>query len=168
MLFSRVCSTSHTACSSLCHGAVQGTVVASSRAPALLRVCKASQLGLLSLALPWSRAFAGITCQKRWQAQPWFSQRAAPSHGATCQGRTERHGLAGEQSPETWGQRGRRGGGQAWGDKQWGTGWPWRPPGCKHLPRDQPPRRRPGAEQNSLSGRNKEIAPGLPGRSHQH
>jgi len=45
--------------------------------------------------------------------------------------------LVGEQSSGNWGLRVWWGGGQAWGDECWGSGWPWRPPGCKHLPWDQ-------------------------------
>lgn len=88
---------------------------------------------------------------------------AAPSPGATCQGRTEQRGLAGEQSPETWGQRARSGGGQAWGDEQRGAGWPWSPP-CLHT---LPPGPALELSRTPLRGRNKDIAPGLHGRSRQ-
>ena len=70
-----------------------------------------------------------------------------PQRGCTGQRK-----VVGEQSSGTWGQRVQRGGGQSWGDERWGTGWPWRAPGWKHLPREQLQRCRPGAGQHSPSG----------------
>lgn len=144
----------HAARRSLHHRAVQGTLAARSRALALLRVCEASWLGLLSLVLPGSGAFAGITCQKHRQAQPWFY--------------TERHRapvLRAKAVPSSVGWQGsralRRGGrgpgAEAARPGVMSNGAP-AGPGAP-LPAHTPPGTSPGAEQNSPRGEKQRHSP---------